>query len=89
MAKQSDPKDLAAFVDRDWGRVRASKEAYWAQTTRERGPLQGLRAGAALWEHARSGDPSWPDERTRQADLEHHIRMCALLRRLEHVFTRR
>lgn len=82
------PAALRAFRDRDWVSVRRAKEQFWADDHATRGPLAGLRAGAALWEHARAVDPSWPDEAQRAEDLAHHLELAAKLDRLAHVFRR-
>lgn len=88
MGDELDPRDLAAYMGRDWERVRASKKAHWAADARAGGAVAGLRVSEALWAHARSVDPSWPDEAQRRADLEHHIHFASLLRRVAHVFDR-
>jgi hypothetical protein len=69
--------------------VRACKEAFWAADASARGPIAGLEASTAMWEHARSIDPSWPSDETRRADLDHHVQWAQMLRRLADVFTRR
>jgi hypothetical protein len=79
-------QDIVRFARRDWPRVRAAKEQHWAELARRRGPRQGLQVSEALWAHAKSVDPSWPSERERQTDLEHHLRFASRLRRLAHVF---
>ena len=50
MTSPFDPAALRAFRDRDWASVRRAKEQFWADDHATRGPLAGLRAGAALWE---------------------------------------
>ncbi|KIG19440.1 hypothetical protein DB30_02721 [Enhygromyxa salina] len=79
---------LLAFRDRGWARVRSSKEAFWAEDTRVRGPMAGLLAGAALWEHARLVEPTWPTDEARKSDLEHHVVVAEKVRRIAHVFVR-
>lgn len=80
---------LLAFRHRRWDLVRAAKEAYWAEETRTRGPVAGFAAGEAMWQHARALDPAWPSDASRQADLEHHVEMCARLRRIADGLARR
>ncbi len=89
MARELDPKQLRDYLDRDWARVRAAKEQFWAGDTRARGPMAGLTIGAALWAHARAVDPTWPDAEARGRDLEHHVALSRKLDRLAHVFPRR
>jgi hypothetical protein len=88
MTSPFDPAALRAFRDRDWASVRRAKEQFWADDHATRGPLAGLRAGAALREHARAVDPSWPNEAQRAEDLAHHLELAAKLDRLAHVFRR-
>ncbi|MCA9574113.1 MAG: hypothetical protein R3B40_03100 [Polyangiales bacterium] len=88
MTSPFDPAALRAFRRRDWASVRRAKEQYWAEDHAARGPLAGLRAGAALWDQARAIDPSWPDEAQRAEDLAHHVDLVHKLRRLDHVFRR-
>src|SRR3989304_7283360 len=40
-------RGLRSFLDRDWAAVRDAKDAYWAEVTRLRGPLEALRIPAA------------------------------------------
>jgi hypothetical protein len=80
---------MLAFRQRRWDLVRAAKQAYWAEDTRTRGPAAGFAAEEAMWQHAREIDPTWPSPSSRQTDLEHHIQMCARLRRVADAFARR
>jgi hypothetical protein len=80
---------LLAHRNRRWDLVREAKEEYWAAQTRDEGPVAGLRAGAALWEHARVVDPSWPTNEQRRMDYRHHLALANEFRRLGHVFARR
>lgn len=82
-------EQLRAYRDREWGLLRRSKEAWWAADARAQGPIGGLKASTALWEHARTVDPQWPTAEERRQDLEHHIRLAGKLLRLTHVFPNR
>lgn len=86
MAAAFDPDALRAFCGRDWARARAAKEQFWAEDHRRRGPQAGLAIGAALWEHTRSIDPSWPSPEQRSDDLEHHMELAERIKRVAHVF---
>ncbi len=88
MTIRLEPKDLLAYKNRDWDRVRESKERYWAEDARAGGPEAGLQVSETLWAHVRMVDLSWPTPSERQADLEHHIRLASQLRHLAHVFRR-
>ncbi len=88
MTSPFDPAALRAYRDRDWASVRRAKEQFWAEDHATRGPLAGQKACAALGEHARAVDPTWPNEAQREEDLAHHIELSAKLLRLAHVFGR-
>lgn len=47
-----------------------------------------VELGIALYEAARATRPGWPDEATRRADFESHLRVKALLKRAAHVGAR-
>ena len=76
-----DPKDLRAYVARDWAAAEARKRAHWAREFAERGPHATLDASDALWQHMRALRPGWPTDQERREDLAHHI---ALKRALDH-----
>ena len=79
-----DSDDLRRYAQRDW----AAPERL-ARRLRARQPVaQKVRLGVSLYEAMRATDPSWPDEATRRADLENHIRMRTLLHRARHVGAR-
>lgn len=80
---------LLAYRNRRWDLVRESKEEFWAEETRARGPEAGFAAGEALWMHARAIDPTWPSEEARRADFEHHLALTDKLQRAAHAFARR
>jgi hypothetical protein len=80
---------LLAYSNRRWDLVRESKEQFWAEETRARGPDAGFAAGEALWVHARAMDPAWPSEDSRRDDLEHHVALSVKFRRVAHAFARR
>ncbi len=67
---------------RDWGAVRASKEAYW----RTLEPLDRLRLADELRQHALLLHPDWPTAEQRAADHEAHVRLSE---RLEHAASAR
>ena len=72
---------LRAFVARDWGAARASKDAYWAERISRLGPLEGIRIAEELRRQAIQQHPEWPDSGQRQDDLRGHARLAELFRR--------
>jgi hypothetical protein len=88
MTSPFDREALQAFRNRDWASARRAKEQFWVDDHATRGPLASLRAGAALWEHARALDPAWPGEAERADDLAHHVALAQKLRLLNDVFGR-
>jgi hypothetical protein len=80
-----DPKDLRAFVHRDWTAVGAAKRTRAAEAFRRDGPARLLRAARALFDHARAVNPAWPPARERSADLEQHVKVKRWLDRAAHV----
>ena len=77
-----DPRDIQAFVQRDWDSVRAAKERYWAERIRKLGPAEGFRIGDELRRQKLALDPDWPSPAEREADLAHHVRLAELFRRV-------
>lgn len=80
---------LLAYRNRRWDLLDESKARVRAEHTRVHGPAAGLAAGAALWEHVRRIDPTWPSAEERRADFEHHVALADKLRRVAHVFSSR
>jgi hypothetical protein len=73
---------LVAFATRDWATVAAAGAAYWVERKRRLGPVEGLRAAAALRAITRSLRPDWPDPGEREADLADHRQLGEALRRV-------
>jgi hypothetical protein len=76
-------RGIKEFVERDWASVRLAKDAYWAERIARLGPAEGFRVAHELRRQALLHDPGWPHPDDRQADLEAHIRLSALLRRAD------
>jgi hypothetical protein len=74
-------RGIRAFVGRDWGAARLSKQAYWAERIARLGPLEGFRIADELRRQIIAREPGWPDPAAREADLGAHVRLSALLRR--------
>lgn len=77
MAKPT-AEQLREYARRDWSFRARTKTIAGEPTT----PDEALALSQMLWDHMRKIDPSWPDERQRQADFEHHQRLEQLKRRL-------
>jgi len=72
-----DPSDLRVYANRDWSTVeRLSRRARASASLEEKS-----RIAIELYEAAKATRPDWPDEATRRADLENHLRVKALLAR--------
>jgi hypothetical protein len=70
-----DPDDLRRYAQRDW----LAPERL-ARKERARAPMaERIRIGIALYEAAKATKPGWPDDATRRADFEAHLRLKALL----------
>lgn len=79
-----DPAQLRDYAGREWGRPERLARAHRAGQ-----PLaQKVALAIALYEAARASCPGWPDEATRRADFEAHLRLRALLDRAAHVGAR-
>lgn len=79
-----DPDELRAYAARDWGAPeRLAREERARRPTEEK-----VRIAIQLYEAAKATRPEWPDEATRRADLDSHLRVRALLDRARHVGAR-
>jgi hypothetical protein len=76
-------RGIREFVARDWEAVRAAKEQYWGDRVARLGAVEGLRIADELRRQARLHDPQWPSPEDREADLQMHTRVSALLRRAD------
>lgn len=79
-----DPTELREYARRDWDAPQRL-----ARRARAEQPLaRKIRLAVELYEAARSAKPHWPDEATRRADLQSHLRVRALLDEAAHVGAR-
>lgn len=76
-------RGIREYVNRDWRALRESKDAYWADRIARLGPGEALRIADELRRQMLDRDPHWPDPASRQADLETHVRLAALVRRAD------
>lgn len=76
--------ELRAYAARDWGvPERLARVERAAQSVEEK-----VLIGIELYESARATRPTWPNEATRRADFEDHIRLKLLLDQAAHVGAR-
>jgi hypothetical protein len=76
-------RGIRDFMARDWAATRRLKDSYWADRIHRLGAAEGLRIAGELWQQMRLQDPSWPNTESRQADLAAHVRLAALLHRVD------
>jgi len=79
-----DPTDLREYARRDWGAPERLARKHRASLPTER----KVQLAIELYETARATRPDWPDDATRRADFEAHLRVRALLDRAAYVGTR-
>ena len=79
-----DPTELRSYARRDWGAPERLARRHRASQSVE----QKVQLAIDLYDAARATLPGWPDEATRRADFEAHLRLRALLDRAAHVGTR-
>lgn len=75
-------RGIREFVSRDWGAVRAAKDAYWGERIARLGPAEGLRIADELRRQMLSLSTGWPHPDDRRRDLLSHARVAGLLRRV-------
>ena len=74
--------DIRGYLDRDWDRVRASKDRYWAERKKTLSPEEALSIAEGMRLQVRTLRPEWPDAEQREADLAAHVRISERLRRV-------
>lgn len=82
-------RDVLEFVRRDRTTVVSSRQEHWAGVFQRDGWRVVWDAAQALRTHARAIQPTFPDDRARDADLAHHQALRAALDRAAHAFTGR
>lgn len=73
---------LRDFMNRDWAASARAKEEAWLSFKQEHGPAGGVRVADELRRQARLARPDWPSERERQEDMEMHLRLIEIFRRV-------
>jgi len=79
--KRLDPMELREYAGRDWDAPQRLARRVRAKQSLAR----KIRLAVELYEAARAVRPDWPDEDTRRADLQSHLRVRALLDKAAHV----
>jgi len=79
-----DPAELRSYACRDWGAPERLARQHRAQQPVER----KVQLAIELYLAAKATLPGWPDEATRRADFEAHLRLRALLDKAADVGTR-
>ena len=74
-------RGIRELVAREWDIARQSKEVYWGERIARLGPVEAFRIGEELRRQVILHNPAWPDAALRQADVDSHARVAALLRR--------
>jgi hypothetical protein len=80
------PENVRAFLQRPWAELAELKERHWREAL-QADPLATFKASASLWEVLRATGHT-VDPQERQADLEAHLRLRALLDRTANVRAR-
>lgn len=70
-----DPEDLRRFAQRDW----LAPERLARRERANLPPAERVRLAIELYEAAKATNPGWPNEATRRADFEAHLRLKGLL----------
>lgn len=80
---RKDPLGVRGYMGRDWAALEALKDEHWLLRRSQMSADERLGVAAELrrWAHQLRPQVDWEAER--QADLEAHIRLSALLRRAD------
>ena len=79
---------VQAYLQRDWGALEKASHSFWRKRLRKLGPPEGIRVADELWRQARAQHPNWPDQATRQEDLEAHVRLSEIFRKVARAWNR-
>ena len=74
-------RGIRELVAREWDTARKSKDMYWGERIARLGPGEAFRIGEELRRQMILCNPAWPEATLRQADVDSHARVAALLRR--------
>ncbi len=68
--------------DPDWSELERSKADYWHARKKKLGAVEGVRIADELRRQVQALRPDWPSPAERAADLETHVRVARMLRRV-------
>jgi hypothetical protein len=74
-------EDLIAYARRDWAALAEVKRDFQRTRRASDGPASHFAVVDALRAQVHAQRPDYPSAEDRQADLEAHVRLAALLRR--------
>jgi hypothetical protein len=74
-----DPQSVGDYLGRGWREAKALDRAHWLAERQRRGSAATIEVARALHEHMRAVRPDWPTAHDVQLDLEHQVRLKALL----------
>lgn len=83
-----EPREIEAFVGRDWEGAAALKASHWPDRFRREGWREVWNAAQSLLLHVRAVRPDFPSDRERDEDFEHHLTLKSRLDRAAHAFSR-
>jgi hypothetical protein len=78
-----DLSDIHKYLQRDWGASAALDDRHWRERLSVAGPGAVLAATEAARQLIQTVRPDWPGSEERAADLENHVRLAALWRRVQ------
>jgi hypothetical protein len=74
-----DPRDILAYLNRDWDAVRAVHGDYWARQKKKLGAAEGLRISDELRREAVARGGDFTTREQREEDLRAHQRVSRVL----------
>ena len=77
-------RKISAAMQRDWSAPERLARSARAQMPR----AAKVRMAIELYEAARASVPGWPSDAQRRADLDHHMKLKALMNKASHVGAR-
>lgn len=73
--------DVQNYLARDWELLERVKTDQWIEQKAALTPSAVFELAAELLEYVRALRPDWPDAADREADLDSHIHLAAMLQR--------
>ena len=82
-ARFMDPQGIRDYVQRDWSQLEKLKAAGWLAKRARQTPADALRTVDELRRWVRMIRPDFPTPMDRREDLESHMRLSRLFRKLD------